>query len=211
MAGGVRSEMTEAEYLAYDASHDGKYEFVNGEMIVLRESSDLQGSETSAMAGATLAHALLTANAQAGLRSRLRGRPCLALGSDLRVRIDETGLYAYPDVSVSCEPREFAPTNPPTLLNPTVIVEVIAPSTVVNDLGVKFEHYRRRASIQTVLLVDSRARAVTRYSRNANGTWTLEDHVDGDVPVVGLDVTLTMDELYEGWTPELAAPPVAPG
>lgn len=78
--------MTEAEYLDYDLDHDGKHEFVNGEV--------------RAIAGASEAHSLIAANLIFALGSRFRGGPCRVHGSDLRVRIDETGLYAYPDVTV---------------------------------------------------------------------------------------------------------------
>jgi len=133
---------TEAEYLELDATHEGRHEYVNGEIV--------------AMAGASFAHL------------RLGGAP------------------------------ELAPTTPETLLNPTVLIEVLSESTASYDRGEKLEHYRRRASVQAVVLVDSREVRVTVVSRNADATWTITDAVQGAVNVPGLDVVLDVAELYAG-------------
>lgn len=176
--------MTEAEYLDHDASHDGKHEFVNGELF--------------AMSGATEAHSLIASNLHVSLGLRLRGGVCRVHGPDLRVRIDETGLYGYPDLTVVCGQPLFAPTHPESLLNPAVLIEVLSASTEQYDRGAKLEHYRRRASVRCVLLVDSRERRVSSYARNADGTWTLIDHTDGEVSITALAVSLPLDEIYEG-------------
>lgn len=186
--------MTEDEYLEYDRSHVGKREFVNGELID--------------MAGVSEAHSLIVANTHLALASRLRGQPCRVHIADMRVRIDETGLYAYPDLAIVCGKADFAPTRPESLLNPAMIVEVLSPSTAQYDRGAKLEHYRRRPSIKAVLLVDSIERRVTRYVRNLDATWTLADHVDGTVPIGPLELSLSMEEIYEG-TEEAMARAVA--
>jgi Uma2 family endonuclease len=123
----ARTQMTPEEYLAWDASHEGKHEYVNGEMW--------------AMAWAQTAHNIVTANLIGVLYGRLRASPCYPLASDMRVLIDETGLYCYPDVTVVCGPPETLPTQPPTLTNPSVVVEVLSESTAAFDKDVKFAHY----------------------------------------------------------------------
>jgi Uma2 family endonuclease len=148
------------------------------------------------MAGATEAHSILQVNLIAALVTRLRGGPCRVHTLDLRVRLDETGMYCYPDLSVVCGEPQFAPTRPETLLNPRVVVEVLSESTEDYDRGAKAAHYRHRASIDTLLFVDSRQRAVQVQRRNADGTWTLSEHTDGAIHI--LDVTLPLDEIYEG-------------
>jgi Uma2 family endonuclease len=174
--------MTEAEYLEHDRTHDGKHEFANGEVV--------------AMAGASLAHSTIQSNAQVGLANRLRGGPCRVHGPDLRVRIGETGMYAYPDVTVVCGPLELAPTRPESLENPSAVVEVLSDTTRDYDLGAKAAHYRHRASVQAILFIDSERRMVQLQIRNVDGTWTLSDHVDGAVRL--LDVEVPIEELYEG-------------
>ncbi|OGQ10896.1 MAG: hypothetical protein A2138_01320 [Deltaproteobacteria bacterium RBG_16_71_12] len=176
------ARMTEAEYLAYDLAHEGKHEFVNGEVL--------------AMSGASDAHNVIQANLVAVLWNCLRGGPRRVRGSDMRVRLDETGLYCYPDLTVVCGEAQFAQTKPETLLNPCVVVEVLSESAEDYDRGAKLAHYRHRASVDTVLLVDSRHRLVERQSRNADGTWTLSEHTAGAVRV--LDHELPLDDIYGG-------------
>ncbi len=176
--------MTEAEYLAWEADQEDKHELVNGEIV--------------AMSGASPEHSTIQANLIAALVLRLRGRPCRAHGSDLRVRIDETGLYAYPDLTVVCGPPSFSETNPPSLLNPTLIVEVTSTSTSDYDIGAKAAHYRRRGSVSTILFVDSTTRSVQIQQRNADGTWTLIDQRGGDVILAQLQLTIPMEEIYDG-------------
>lgn len=178
------SIMTEPEYLAFDLATAGKHEFVNGEVI--------------AMAGASLAHLTIHTNLTGLLFAALRGRPCKALGSDARVRIDETGLYAYPDLTVYCGPADTAPTNPPSLLNPKVIIEILSEATADYDQGAKAAHYRLRATVDAVLFVDSRRRFVQAQTRNPDGTWTLDDRRSGDLHIAAIDVSLSLDEIYEG-------------
>ncbi len=175
------AHMTEAEYLAYDLAHEGKCEFVNGEVL--------------AMSGVTPAHDVVQVNLVVALANRLRGTDCRVRGPDLRVRLDETGLYGYPDLTIVRGAAGYAPTRPETLLNPRVIVEVLSESTEEYDRGAKAAHYRRRASVESILLVDSRQRLVEVQRRNANGTWTLSEHTAGTIRV--LDVDLPVDEIYD--------------
>jgi len=150
------------------------------------------------MAGVSASHSTITMNAVIGLGAGLKGGPCRLHGGEFRVLIEETGLYAYPDVSVVCGPMDLTDTNPPSLRNPTVLVEVLSESTAGYDRGAKLEHYRRRASVMCVLLVDSRRRAVTRYTRNADGGWSLYDFDAGAVRIDAIGVTLQIDDLYDG-------------
>lgn len=172
--------MTEAAYLAFEAAHPGKHEFVNGEVV--------------AIAGVTPAHNRVQVNLALALGARLRGGPCRLNLADLRVRIDETGLYAYPDLTIVCGDATFAPTRPESLLNPTVVVEVLGDATADYDLGPKAAHYRLRPSVRVVLFVDSRRRYVQRQARNEDGSWTLTEQTEGDVALLGFSVP--MEELY---------------
>ena len=174
--------MTEAEYLEYDRTHDGKYEYVNGEVV--------------AMSGVSDAHDRIQVNATVALANRLRSGPCRVRGADLRVRLDETGLYCYPDLTIVCGEPAFAATNPVTLLNPRVVVEILSETTEEYDRGAKIAHYRHRASVDLILLIDSRRRLVERQQRNSDGTWTLSEHMSGAVAV--LDYQIPLDELYDG-------------
>lgn len=178
---GSLGAMSEAEYLEYDRTHDGKHERVGGEVF--------------AMSGVSAAHNRIQVNTIVALGSRLRGGPCEVNGADLRVRLDERGAYCYPDATIVCGPAELAPTNPATLLNPRVVIEVPSESTAEYDRGTKATLFRQRASVELVVLIDSRRRLVERQVRNADGTWTLSEHTSGRVRILDLDIAL--DELYE--------------
>ena len=178
---------TEAEYLDFDLSQDGKHELVNGEIV--------------AMSGVSPAHDAISVNMIVALSNRLRGGPCRVRGPDLRVRIDETGMYAYPDlVVVFGEPR-FADTQPATLLNPKLIVEVLSESTEGYDRGAKAAHYRHRDSVDTLVFIDSRRRMVELQTRNADGSWNLSERTSGELPLVSLGLSIPLDELYQDAPP----------
>ncbi len=175
---------TEAEYLAHDLAHEGKHEFVNGQIL--------------AMARASEDHGIVVSNVHGALFPRFRGSPCRAFVADLRVRIDETGLYAYPDDVVVCGERQFAPTNPESLVNPTVLVEVASPSTEAYDRGARAAHYRRRPSVQEILLVDPARRSVEHYRRLGPEQWNLETRTVGDLALDSLGIRVPVAELFEG-------------
>lgn len=172
--------MSEAEYLEYDRTHEGKHERVDGEVV--------------AMSGVSDAHDRIEINTIGALTARLGRGPCRVRGSNLRVRLDESGFYCYPDLTIVCGEPKFAPTRPVTLLNPRVIIEILSETTEDHDRGTKAPHYRHRASVELILLIDSRRRSVERQARNPDGTWTLSEHTAGGVRILDFDVPL--DELY---------------
>jgi Uma2 family endonuclease len=184
MSTSPRTRMSEAEYLRYDLEHEGKHEFVNGELV--------------AMAGADLRHDRVVGNALLAIGTRLRGGPCRFHTADQRVRLDETGLYAYPDVTVSCGEMQIADTRPRTLLNPTLVVEVQSPSTAAWDAA-KASHYRRRASMKAYVLVSIPDKRVELYERQDDDRWLLTTYTAEDVlplAVIGIEVPLA--ELWDG-------------
>jgi Uma2 family endonuclease len=178
--------VTEEEYLAWDLAHEGKHEFVNGEIL--------------AMAGTDPTHDRVVANLLAALTVRLRGGPCRVHTADLRVRTDETGLYSYPDLTVVCGEPTFAPTRPATLLNPTVLIEVLSPTTAAWDTGGKAAHYRRRASLRGHLLVTVPDRRIELYERRPDDRWLLTP-VEGEAAVLRIEVLgvdLPLSEVFDG-------------
>jgi Uma2 family endonuclease len=183
--------MTEAEYLAYDLAHEGRHEFVNGEVY--------------AMAGGSAEHALATMNLGALLHGALRGGPCRVYSGDLRVRVDETGLYTYPDLTVICGRAELAPTTPPCALNPRVVVEVLSASTEAYDRGAKASHYRRRPSIEAIVFVSTTEPRVEVHTRNLDGSWTLREATDGEIAVPPIGVSVPVAEIYAGFDALAAA------
>lgn len=177
--------LSEEEYLAFERRSEGRHEFLHGEIF--------------AMTGASLRHNRLAANLALSLGLQLRGRPCELYIADMRVRVAATGLYTYPDVVVVCGEPRFADTELDTLLNPTLIVEILSPTTEATDRGRKFAHYRRLESLAEVLLIAQDRMAVEHYSRLPEGGWHLLEAAGLDdrviLPAIGCELPLS--ELYE--------------
>jgi len=82
------------------------------------------------------------------------------MGSDMRVRVLETGMYTYPDISIVCGEGTYEDDHVDVLLDPVAIVEVLSKSTEAYDRGLKFAHYQRIPSLHTYVLVSSREQRV---------------------------------------------------
>ena len=124
----LKPRLTPEDYLAIERSAEFKSEYFDGEIF--------------AMAGASRAHNSIVLNTGSEIRQHLKNRSCKAYVNDMRVKVNPTGLYAYPDVIVVCGKEQFEDTHLDTLLNPTLIIEVLSDSTEAYDRGRKFEHYR---------------------------------------------------------------------
>ena len=125
----THTQLTQREHLEIERLAEFKSEFYDGEMF--------------AMAGGTPDHTLIATNLAHETGNSLKGRPCVPYNADLRVMVEATGLFTYPDLSVVRGSLEFAPDADDTIINPTVIVEVLPDSTEAYDRGKKFEHYRQ--------------------------------------------------------------------
>lgn len=175
--------LTYADYLQQERSSDAKHEFVNGEIY--------------AMAGGTIEHGRLATNVAGVLFAQLRGRPCAAYSSDVRVRVLATGLTTYPDLSVVCGRLERDPENENTVVNPVVLVEVLSESTEGYDRGEKFAHYRRIPSMKEYVLVSQSSPRIEVFRRNENGSWTLHIAEAGEsVKLASIDCELAVDEIF---------------
>lgn len=174
------ARMSESEYLAWEAEQVEKHDYVDGDVVTV--------------SGVSVAHAMVATNLLLAFASRLRGGPCRVWTSAMRVRIDETGVYAYPDLSIVCGPSTFTAGDSASLTNPQILVEVLSDLTEGHDLGAKAAHYRRRASVETLLFVDSRTRHVQRQDRLPDGRWALQELTDGEIEAAG--VTVPFDEIY---------------
>lgn len=151
---------TPAEYLARERPSATRHEYLDGYLFE--------------MAGASREHNLITSNLNRELGSQLRDRPCEVYSSEMRVCVGPTGLYTYPDVVVVCGEPRFQDGELDTLLNPTVLVEVLSPSTEAYDRGLKFGHYRRLATVREYVLVAQDRVLVERFTRQGE-EWLLAE------------------------------------
>lgn len=177
---------TPEEYLELQYKAEYKSQYVAGEIF--------------AMAGAQPAHDKITTNLIAALHSRFRGRSCDVFSSDMRVRAADD-LYTYPDVTALCGEPKFdgSGKNPPNLLNPRVIFEVLSPSTEGFDRGIKFARYRRLETLTDYILVSTDRRRVEHHRLREDGVWVYEDLGEASETLrlasVGCEVPLS--EIYE--------------
>jgi Uma2 family endonuclease len=172
--------------------------YLEAERRAEHKSEYLDG-RVSALSGASRRHNLIVVNLVRELSQQLRGRPCEVYGSDMRLKVSETGLYTYPDVTVVCGDPRLEDRHADVLLNPTLLVEVLSRTTERHDRGRKAEHYRRIPSLQEYLLVSQTEPHVERYRRHGEREWLLSE-VDGLEATVGLDsigCRLVLAEVYE--------------
>lgn len=178
---------TPEEYLELEGAAEYKSQYVAGEIF--------------AMAGTQPAHDVATGNIFAGLHLRFRGRSCNVFTSDIRVQAKAGEMYTYPDVSALCgEPNfEAVGGNPPSLLNPQVIFEVLSPSTEAFDRGDKFTRYRRLDSLTDYVLVSVTKMRVEHYRLQDNGVWVNENysHPENVLKLVSIGCELPLGEIYE--------------
>ena len=149
---------TPEEYLALERESPFKSEYYRGEIF--------------AMSGASREHNLIAGNFHRSISTQLLDRPCEAYMSDMRVRVLPTGLYTYPDLSAVCGEPQFEDNQVDILLNPTVLIEVLSPSTERYDRGLKFAQYRRVESLREFLLASQEEVLVEHYVRRGE-EWVL--------------------------------------
>jgi len=162
----ARRRYSFAEYIAYEADSGMKHEYEDGEIY--------------AMAGGSLRHSALASRVSAAFEVG-RKSGCVAFQADLRVRILATGKATYPDASMVCGPIELDPadTTRSTITNPTIIVEVLSPSTEQDDRGSKWQHYQQLSSLQEYVLVSQGEPRIEYYRRVAGGAWEYREVTEG--------------------------------
>lgn len=201
-----KTKLTEAEYLAIENAAEFKSEFCDGVMYPLHDPYRRGGPV--GMAGAAPRHNRIKENLIVDLGALFKGGPCQTYSSDQRVRLTDSGMYAYPDIVVVCDPPVFTPDDPNTLANPRVVIEVLSPSTELYDRGFKFAQYRRQPTLREVVFVAQDAVRVERYVRQPNEDWLLTTFDDpaGDFALGTVPARIPLADVYRGV--ELPEPPL---
>lgn len=174
------------DYLAGEAEREFKHEYIDGEIY--------------AMAGARETHVTTSLNVAAALKAHLRGTPCRPFVADLKLRVEASNAFFYPDVFVSCGERVQADYRSDAVL----VVEVLSPSTAAFDRGAKFAHYRQLPGLREYLLIDPETRSADLYRKGEDGLWVLHPYVGNDkveLGSVGLALPLA-DVIFEDVEPE---------
>lgn len=177
--------MTEVEYLEFEQTADTKHEFAYGEIID--------------MVGASRRHNLICTNVVANLHQQFGNRPCEVYQSDMRVQVRHANAYRYPDIVAVCGEPQFADTKPESLLNPTVLIEVLSPSTMETDRLLKLDEYRHIPSVQEYLIISQDRVRVEHHQRQSESSWLYTDIIDLDamITITSLDCTLSVNDIYQ--------------
>jgi len=176
--------LTESEYLEIERAADFRSEFFEGEMF--------------AMAGGTPQHSLIATNLTAAFHNRLKTHACVPYNADLRIKIEATGLLTYPDLSVICGPLQLADGTDETVVNPTLLVEVLSDSTEAYDLGKRFEHYRHIRTLQEYLLVSQKEPRIEQFLRQPDARWLLNETagLEASLELPSLRISISLAEVF---------------
>jgi Uma2 family endonuclease len=173
------------EYLEIERKAEFKSEYFNGEMF--------------AMSGCSRRHDRIAVQLTLLLAQHLRGSTCEPFTANMRVLATPSGLYTYPDLSVACDEPQFADGHVDTLTNPTLLIEILSPSTEDYDRGKKAKLYRAIPSLQELLFIAQDSYEVELFRREADGSWRLLEAKgqDSKITLTSIGYTLTLRELYE--------------
>lgn len=173
------------EYLAWENQQPEKNEFYRGEVY--------------AMVGARRIHGRVVSNLNRRLAEHLDGTPCQVFTEGMKLQVADEAIF-YPDVLVTCDPADLA--TEMIFRAPTLVIEVLSPSTQAYDRGLKFAVYRRLPSLQEYIVVDPEARRVEGFRRNEQGQWVLVDMSEGAaLEAASVGCTVPLDQVFDGVDP----------
>lgn len=188
-----QSPFTASDFLDWDSTQTERHEYVNGEVF--------------AMAGGEDRHASVSGNLFASLHGHLKGGPCRVYMNDVKLRVETADAFYYPDVFVTCSPRDAA--NRLVKQDAVLVVEVLSQSTAAYDRGDKFASYRLCPTLTEYAVIDIDRRSVDLFRKNTAGLWVLHPHTGNDLLALdSVGHTLPLDELFanlEGDVPNPAA------
>lgn len=171
------------EYFALERTADVRHEYLDGYI--------------RAMAGESPRHNRIAGNIYVGFENAFGNRPCESFIENIRVRVSPT-RYRYPDVVALCGDALFDTENPPSLLNPQVIIEVLSPSTAEHDRHEKFSEYRLLEGLTDYVLVSQEEILVLHYIRQTATQWVVNEYtrLEDTLTFEALNVSLSLTEIY---------------
>jgi Uma2 family endonuclease len=180
-----KQKFTVEEYLELENASEEKHEYYQGEIFD--------------MAGGKQEHNLVSVNVLTALKNKLNGKPCRPNNSETRVHIKTNGLFTYPDVSIVCGEPEYLNDDEFNLLNPSVIFEVLSPSTKSYDRGDKFKLYRAIPTLREYILIDPDKINVEAYYINGDNEWALRElnEISESLGIQTVGITLPLTDIYE--------------
>jgi len=174
------------EYLELENAATEKHEYYQGEIF--------------AMSGAKMPHNWVARNLLVSLAIKLKGKSCQPFGSDIRIHIEKNTLFTYPDISVFCDDPMSLNNDGLSFLNPTIIFEVLSPSTRQYDRVAKFKLYQDIPSLKEYILVEPESIKIEAWRINDDGLWqpTEYNNISEILSLPVIQVDLELKEIYEG-------------
>ncbi|MBW4512046.1 MAG: Uma2 family endonuclease [Scytonematopsis contorta HA4267-MV1] len=173
--------MTPEEYLSWEPTQDLRYEYVSGKVF--------------AMTGGTKPHNRIALNLATALDSHLADKGCEVFIADVKLQLSSKGPYRYPDVMVTCDPRDKE--NNKFVEYPCLIVEVLSPSTEAKDRGSKFKKYRQLETLKEYVLIQPEQIGVECFRKNEQGLWVLYSYEAGEtVNLESVGLSISVEALY---------------
>lgn len=190
-----KTKFTMEEYLQWEKIQQEKHEYYRGEIFTMEGHGN-----ALAMSGASHRHNKIFSNLFVGLGILLKGKSCQPYGSDMRIHIPANTLYTYPDITIICNDFISTDLDEDTVVQPTVIIEILSPSTKNYDRGEKFTLYRDIPALKEYILVDTAAVRIEAFRVNERGHWELEEFksADGMLKIPSVDVSLLVADIYAG-------------
>jgi Uma2 family endonuclease len=181
-----KQKITIREYLEMEEASQEKHEYYRGEVF--------------AMSGPKVPHNIIAGNIFIGLGSKLKGKPCRPFNSDQRIHIEGNTLFTYPDISIICGDIKTLNDDEWNVLNPTILIEVLSPSTKNYDRGEKFMLYRDIPTLKEYILIDSETIHIETFRLNASNHWELEEYhfASETLQIPFLSISFPLTEIYEG-------------
>lgn len=170
------------DYVAFDRATNERWEFVDGEAFIVKAASP--------------EHNLVKRNVLVSITTALRGRGCLAMPDGQKVSTRRTRGYHYPDALVVCEVPHYDPDDDHAITNPTLLVEVLSPTTADYDRGGKFVHYRTLESLREYVIISLEPRLVEVHRRLEQGKWLMIEVEGGEIELASIDVRLGWEDLW---------------
>lgn len=174
------------EYLEMEEASQERHEYYQGEIF--------------AMSGPKVQHGIISGNTFGLLFHKLRGKSCRPFNGEQRIHIEKNTLFTYPDIFVVCGEIETRNNDDWNILNPTVIIEVLSPSTKDYDRGQKFKLYRDIPSLKDYILIDSESINIEAFYINEHGNWELNEYknIEETLSIKSVQVFLELKDIYEG-------------
>ena len=181
-----KQKMSIEEYLEMENASLEKHEYYNGEVFAMR--------------GVKVVHVKICDNILSSLKIKLKGKSCQPFGSDLRIHVEANTLFTYPDISIICGDIITLNNDDYNVLNPSVLIEVLSPSTKNYDRGEKFKLYRDIPTLKEYILVDSETVNIEVFRLNINNHWELEEYNkdNENFEIQTINTSLLLSEIYDG-------------